>query len=289
MDEEQVQGQDSGSEPADLYALVDVTSEEEGFAFIKRAPLTEIILWGKIFGMDGRVTKRLDLLTLEQLQYLYWNVGLNSNPSAAPGDDLEILQQQCEELSTKVPVDETSEEELRSRIPDDVLKSVPQRQEASNMGQGSKAEGSLEKGGKKKAAAAAEGGKKEKAVKEVKEKKEKAPKDPTGRPSAGTATGKVWEICDSLIGKGDVTPTRKAVIEACEACEAQDINPATAGVQYGKWIIGMKRQPAPKVEKPPAEKKSKKKAAEAETEAETTEDESEDEDSEDEDEDGGDE
>lgn len=278
MSEEKVQGLSPDSEPV-LYALVDVT-EEEGFAFVKRAPIAEIVLWGKIFGMEGRVTKRLDLLTLEQLQYLYWN--LTQTP---PGEDQDVLFAQCEELSTQVPVDETSAEELRSRIPLEVLRpaSTKRREEAIDMGQGS-TKGSLEKGEKKGSKKAAT----EKAEKAPKEAKVKKEKDPTGRPSPGTSTGKVWEIADSLIGKGDVTPARAVVVAACVE---NGINPATAGVQYGAWLKGMKRSPAPKVEKPAPEKVEKKKAAkkdapaeeakvEEETEAEGDEGEDEDEDNE---------
>lgn len=263
MSEDVVQGLSPDSEPV-LYALVDVT-EEEGFAFVKRAPIAEIVLWGKIFGMEGRVTKRLDLLTLEQLEWLYWN--LTQTPPGVPtvvdGEsvvvpwDLEVLQDKCEVLSTQVPTDETSAEELRNRIPADVLKtaSTKRREEATDMGQGGK---EVAQKGKKKGSEKAAAEKTEKAPKEAKPKKEK---DPTGRPSTGTATGKVWEIADSLIGKGDVTPARAVVVAAC--VEA-GINPATAGVQYGAWLKGMQRTPAPKVEKKPAPEKE----VEEETEAE---------------------
>lgn len=64
----------------------------------------------------------------------------------------------------------------------------------------------------------------------------KAPKEPgaaPARPKAMTTTGLVWEIADRLfVEAGNKIPDRKAVIAACEA---QEINPATASTQFGKW------------------------------------------------------
>lgn len=56
------------------------------------------------------------------------------------------------------------------------------------------------------------------------------------RPKAGTATGKVWEIADSLVRQGDngaVIPTRQTVISCCIR---QGIMKGTAQVQYGNWL-----------------------------------------------------
>lgn len=52
------------------------------------------------------------------------------------------------------------------------------------------------------------------------------------KPKAGTATGRVWEIADTLYKEVGDVPNRNAVIELCIA---EGINPATASTQYGKW------------------------------------------------------
>lgn len=54
------------------------------------------------------------------------------------------------------------------------------------------------------------------------------------RPSAGTATGTVWEICDTLYAQAtDENPiTRARVIKAAEA---EGVNVSTAATQYGRW------------------------------------------------------
>lgn len=262
------------SKPEIMYTLVDM-STVEGIAFLVRAPLKNILLWAKIFGMQDKVTKRLDLITtVEQLQFLFWN-----STQQPPPDDLETLVVKCAELSTRLPVNETSVEELEAQIPPELLKSAGQKRKEEEIAMGQGGKEVAPKGGKK--AAAEKAPKAEKAVKEAKPKREK---DPTGRPSAGTATGKVWEICDGLAkANKNVTPTRK---EAIAACEAEGINPATAGVQYGAWFRGMERTPAPVVAKPVKEPKAKKDApadaADTEAEGETEGDEDEDEESDDE-------
>ena len=55
--------------------------------------------------------------------------------------------------------------------------------------------------------------------------KNKAPQGVPSRPSAGTTTGRVWEIADEL-------QDRAAVIKACTD---EGINKSTATTQYGKW------------------------------------------------------
>lgn len=69
-------------------------------------------------------------------------------------------------------------------------------------------------------------------------KKEKAVKAPKieqngiSRPGAGTATGKVWEIADSISQATGKPASRKSVLEDAQAA---GINPATAATQYGRW------------------------------------------------------
>lgn len=51
------------------------------------------------------------------------------------------------------------------------------------------------------------------------------------RPGKGTATGKVWDIADSLVIDGEL-PEKLAVVSKCVE---QGIHPSTAGVQFSKW------------------------------------------------------
>lgn len=254
-------------DPPELFALVDLTTLE-GVTFIKRAPLENVLLWGIILGTEGRQIKRLDLIDdLEQLQYLFWNTA-----QIAPADDLQTLKKQLAELANNLPEDTTSVEELRSRVPSELLDSSGHLKENSIMGQGSNTAGAIEKtGGKKK------GSKKAAATKETAgtdgqaaaaETKTKKEKDPTGRPGEGTSTRKVWDIADSLVlqSGANTTPTRKAVIDAAVAA---GVNKATAGVQYGAWMKGMNRAPAPEPVKPAAPAEGQQAAAPAGGEATT--------------------
>lgn len=229
-----------------IYTLVD-TSSLEGIKLLKRAPINEILLWAKVFALQGITVARYDQLNFEELQYLYWNT-----TQLPPSDDKTTLVNQLEALiPTRLEVDPTTLDELKLQVPEDANKTLEQiRQEQETMNIMATDNAPIEKPkskGKKKAAEAVEGG--ETAAAEVKEAKPKREKDPTGRPSEGTATRKVWDIADSLAAaNGDVTPTRSAVIEASVA---QGVNKATAGVQYGAWFKGMKRVAAPKPEPAP--------------------------------------
>jgi len=58
-----------------------------------------------------------------------------------------------------------------------------------------------------------------------------------GRPKAGTATGNVWAIADEvrlLYPNQELRSLKKEVIVRCTS---QNINPATAQVQFGKWLL----------------------------------------------------
>lgn len=67
-------------------------------------------------------------------------------------------------------------------------------------------------------------------------KEPRAPKDPSepaGRPKAGSATGRVWEIADEVAETiTDEKALRKSVIDKCIQ---EGINKSTASVQFGKW------------------------------------------------------
>lgn len=66
---------------------------------------------------------------------------------------------------------------------------------------------------------------------------------PAEAPKAGSKTGRVWEIAETVLrqkleakerdgGQLDVKALRKNIVELCEA---EGINSSTASVQYGKW------------------------------------------------------
>lgn len=138
--ENEVDSTETAEEKA-LFALVDISSLD-GTAFLKNAQMKQILLWQKVYAMDGKPTKRLDLLhDKTQLQYLYYNT-----TNEAPPEDITTLTSRCAELATQLPVDNTSVEELQGRIPEDVLQSPSQkRKEETKMAQGSKLEGALDK------------------------------------------------------------------------------------------------------------------------------------------------
>jgi hypothetical protein len=79
----------------------------------------------------------------------------------------------------------------------------------------------------------------EKIAKEPKVKKEKvaAPKvakliqNGIPRPATGK-TARVWAIADKLSSTKNAPASRKEVLDAAAA---EDINPATAATQYGRW------------------------------------------------------
>lgn len=56
------------------------------------------------------------------------------------------------------------------------------------------------------------------------------------RPKAGTLTGQVWEVADSLV-VGDKAPERKQVREACKA---KGLNEATIDTQWSLWSKAFK-------------------------------------------------
>lgn len=64
------------------------------------------------------------------------------------------------------------------------------------------------------------------------------------RPKAGSKTGRVWEIADSLSAK-NAPATRAAVMEAAIK---EDINEATVATQYQRWrtFFGVQPQRATK-------------------------------------------
>lgn len=90
------------------------------------------------------------------------------------------------------------------------------------------------------------------------------------RPSAGTATGTVWEICDTIYAQAtDENPiTRARVIKAAEA---EGVNVSTAATQYGRWrtymSLGRETAKAVKAEGEAAPKKTRAKKADVAAES----------------------
>lgn len=84
------------------------------------------------------------------------------------------------------------------------------------------------------------------------------------RPSAGTNTGKVWGIADSISEKEGRPATRAEVVAAGEKA---GLNPATVTTQFGQWrrFYGIKKELVEKAkpEKTDKPKKGKKAAAES--------------------------
>lgn len=79
----------------------------------------------------------------------------------------------------------------------------------------------------------------------VRQKRVAAPKtpvvrkqaDPSGiaRPKSGSATGKVWDICDELAKS--VKDKKQLKLLALEVARKEGINDSTLSVQFGKWFI----------------------------------------------------
>lgn len=97
-------------------------------------------------------------------------------------------------------------------------------------------------------------------------------KNNVARPGAGTATGKVWEICDTLYARAtDENPiTRASVIKAAEA---EGVNVSTAATQYGRWrtymSLGRETAVAVKAEGDAPKRATKAKKPKAEAAAES--------------------
>lgn len=97
----------SGEEP---YVLCDIG--EKTTSFLKRGELRCIIQWVKLFRAEGRTVKRLDIVhDLATLQRLYKN---HSGQEA--GDDVDVLIEQCLDLSTDLEIDNTPVGVLKERV-----------------------------------------------------------------------------------------------------------------------------------------------------------------------------
>lgn len=84
-----------------------------------------------------------------------------------------------------------------------------------------------------KAPAAAKAPKAEKAAKPAATKVERLRQNGQTRPTAGSTTGKVWDIADRISKKENRPATRAEVMK--EYCEKGGGKPATCATQYGRW------------------------------------------------------
>ncbi len=145
------------------------------------------------------------------------------NHGQTPGNlfDYSALLAQVVEIANSLPVDKRKVWELerladKRRIPEDTrpIEKAPRYMELSAPTKGLEA---LQRG----------------------EEGEAPPKAPSHRsPPQKGATGRVWEIADNLIDlymdktNIDLKELRRKVIAACEA---EGLNPGTAGTQFAKW------------------------------------------------------
>lgn len=94
-----------------LYTLVDTTTLF-GTSFVKRAPLKELLLWGKVLKRKGIETKVFNLLSdRAALQYLYRNTYQHNPP-----EDQKAVIVQLILASNKLEPDYTSVDELKERL-----------------------------------------------------------------------------------------------------------------------------------------------------------------------------
>jgi hypothetical protein len=206
------------------YMVIDATVLQET-RVIAVAPLREATAIGRIQKAAGREIicppvegRGFAKLTLQQLQYLFWNA-----TQTPPLDDFGALTQAALAAVDAIPLDATPLAALEKQV----AKLYPDGSTPSES------------------AATAGGEPKEKRAPHV-------PGTPHERPKATTTTGLVWDIADSVLGKLhpalDATIKANGVVEfpaafdwkavreaLMVACETEGINKATAATQYSKW------------------------------------------------------
>jgi len=191
------------------YMVINVTTLEATMV-LTVADSVRAALWGRIYKAKGSDVigpplegRGFSKLTLEQLQYLYWN--LTQQPPS--GEFAELVQKLVEVVKT-IKEDDTPiatlEAEVKQLYPDDSLTPAAP-----------------------------------KAEKKVREPR--VPGEAPERPKATSTTGLVWELADQQFGilhpSGDASTADWKFIRAgvMDACETEGINSATAATQYSKW------------------------------------------------------
>ncbi len=191
-----------------LYMVIDLT-ELNSVRICYIAHAKEAAALGRIQKAAGRQVigpplegRGFAKLSLEQLQYLFWNM-----TQTPPSGDFETLCKACLEAAEKLPLDKTPledlEREVRRLYPDESAPTKPKTDKSP--------------------------------------KEPKAPGMPAERPKATSTTGMVWDIADAQFAAlcPEITPANvdwKAVRAAIvTACEKEGINSATAATQYSKW------------------------------------------------------
>jgi len=199
-----------------MYMLIDVTdadAEHPTIRITKKAPLTEIILWGRLAKADNRDVvgppiegRSFAKFDHKQLSYLLWNT---FGESPANLDYPELLLR-CKELALALPPDDTPRLDLESLVLStcDVIYDRGTGRIKTNHET------------------------KEEVGQPAARKARQTSSGPAKRPKAGTTTGAVWDICDELAAKHGREPTRQEVMAQCEY---DGINKATGSTQFGKW------------------------------------------------------
>lgn len=207
------------AKPSDtLYIVLDITKvEETRVRYV--AAMQEAVLLGKIYMHEhpGRkVTapilegRSLSKLSLDQLQYLYWNMS-GKKPAS---DYAKLLAATLETLQAITP------EEVDIPSLEGTLESYDRTVARSQRSEGAPATATS------------------KAKAPAIPKPAKATKQPGDAPKKTSICGYIWEICnkhyDSVKGKNkEVTKEMRSAIIA--ECEKEGINKSTASVQFGKW------------------------------------------------------
>lgn len=191
------------------YMVINTTTLE-GTMVLTVTDMKRAALWGRIYKAKGNEViapplegRGFSKLTLEQLQYLFWNL-----TQQAPSSDFGELVQKLVEVVKTIKQDDTPlatlEAEVKRLYPDDPL--TPAAPKA-----------------------------------EKKAREPRAPGEAPERPKATSTTGLVWDLADQQFGilhpSGDASTADWKIIRAgvMDACETEGINPATAATQYSKW------------------------------------------------------
>lgn len=186
--------------PDTKYMLIDVTSLETT-KVVKVAHLREVELLGRLLQANGRKTiaPPLEGRGLSALDKMQLQYLYWNTCEETPPEDYAELLQKCLIKLETLPMDQTPLATLEKEC-----ERVCPR---------------------------------DAVVHQKKESAPKEPKDPLARPKATSTTGLVWEIADKLYAAaGNQIPNRKEMIAACVA---EEINPATASTQFGKWKAAM--------------------------------------------------